>query len=361
MLKKALILAVLLLAASPWGAFAQAQDAKEGGADNSINMLLQSMVITVDFALPSWKDGPQAWGGKAPVLKYIKRSAPPDLSNVNDKFFRNTKATLGTEPVSSPAYGKGTRYKGPRLSLEKKVGERVGYSFYLDKYTWGFEYVNNMIEVPASTEKPESTPQNRQYNFAFTKPDGIAAAKKFIADLTPGVGDAGTGFEIKEDAWFDHSRGKLFVYRLSKLCNGVPLADDYIQVALDGEKNIANVSYFWSKGITEYGESYPALDAGMSLQIAKQIVLDRFNNEPPPLTLFNAKLAYVNYRKDPTYLQPVWLFDCRWNETRQYENPGWDPAKGGQRYASEVITNQYLVAVDALYGLPVEGIPPLKR
>ncbi len=360
MLKKALLLAALLIAAMPWGALAQAKDQKPGGTDKSVDLLLQSMVITVDFALPSWKDGPQAWGGKAPELAFIKRGTQPDMSAVHDKFFRNTKATLGTEPISSPAYGKGTRYKGPRLSLDK-AGALVGYSFYLDKYTWGFEYVNNMVIAPASTETSDSTPQNRKYNFRFTKEAGVAAAKKFIADLTPGVGDAGTGFDIKEDAWFDHTKGKLFVYRLTKSCNGVPLADDYIQVALDGEKNIANVSYFWSKDVKPYGESYAALDAGISLQIAKSIVLNRFNNEPPPLTLFNAKLAYINYRKDPTILQPVWLFDCRWNETRKYENPGWDAKKGGQRYGSEVITNQYLVAVDALYGLPVEGIPPVRR
>jgi hypothetical protein len=96
------------------------------------------------------------------------------------------------------------------------------------------------------------------------------------------------------------------------------------------------------------------MDAGQALQYAKMIALDEFSNQPPPLTLFNAKLAYINYRKDPTYLAPVWLFNCRWNETRNYENPNPDKNKGGTRYGSEVITHDYMVAVDVFLGKKVE-------
>jgi len=125
--------------------------------------------------------------------------------------------------------------------------------------------------------------------------------------------------------------------------------DDYIQVAIDGDKNLANVSYFWSKEIEEKGSTYTAIDAGLALQEAKRIVLDEFANQPPPLTLFGVKLAYINDRKNPQMLRPVWLFDCRWNETRHYENPNWDPQKGEQRYLAEVVTHQHLVAVDAFF------------
>ncbi len=330
-----------------------------GGSDSTIDLLLQSMVISVDVPLPAWDDGPEEWGGKAPQLTFLKRGRQPDLGDVYKEFFRDVKKAIGSEPITSPSYGKGTRHKGPRLSIVKSGGgRREGVSFYLDKYPWGFEYVNNLVETPTSVETAGSTPENRKYSYKFTQQEGIAAAKKYIDQLTPGTGSVSGDFTIREEAWFEHEKGRLFTYRLTKLYRGVPLVDDYIQVAIDGEKNLANVSYFWSKEIEKQGNTYTAIDAGLALQSAKRIVLDEFGNQPPPLTLFGVKLAYINYRKNPQMLLPVWLFDCRWNETRRYENPNWDPKKSEQRYLAEVVTHKHLVAVDAFFMTKVQLLPP---
>jgi hypothetical protein len=351
MLRNALITALALLALVPFSAAAAQQ--KQPTNDKTIELLLQSMVISIEIPLPSWNDGPNEWGGKAPKLTFIRRTEQPDLSGINAKFF-GKQENLSTESIKSPAYGGGTRYKGPRLEKGRHAGEKVGYTFYLDKYKWGFEYVNNLAEIPTNTETSDSTAENRKYNYKYSKQDGVAAAKKFINDLTPGIGEPGASFAIKEDAWFDTTKGRLFIYRLTKSFHGVPLADDYIQVALDGEKNVANVSYFWCKAVEGYGDTYTAIDAGRAIQYAKIIALDDFANQPPPLTLFNAKLGYVNYRKDPSILLPAWLFDCRWNETRKYENPNWNPKKGGERYGTEIVVHNYMVGVDAFFGTKVE-------
>ena len=331
--------------------------AAQGGSDTTIDLLLQSMVISVDIPLPMWDDGPEEWGGKAPRLTFLKRSGRPELGDVYRRFFSDVKKAVGSEPITTPAYGRGTRHKGPRLSITKPGGSREGVSFYLDEYPWGFEYVNNLVETPTSVETAGSTPANRKYSYKFTEQEGIAAAKKYIDQLTPGTGPVSGDFAIREEAWFEHEKGRLFTYRLTKLYRGVPLVDDYIQVAIDGDKNLANVSYFWSKEIEEKGSTYTAIDAGLALQEAKRIVLDEFENQPPPLTLFGVKLAYINYRKNPQMLLPVWLFDCRWSETRRYENPNWDPKKSEQRYIAEVIEHKHLVAVDAFFMTMVQLLP----
>jgi len=346
----ALVAVTVAIAAS--AAFAQ------GGSDTTIDLLLQSMVISVDIPLPTWEDGPKEWGGKAPQLTFLKRGGQPDLGDVYKQFFRDVKEAVGSETITSPSYGRGTRHKGPRLSLTKPGSHREGVSFYLDRYNWGFEYVNNLVETPTSVETAGSTPANRKYSYKFTQQEGIAAAKKYIDQLTPGTGSVGGDFAIIEEAWFEHEKGRLFTYRLTKAFRGVPLVDDYVQVAIDGEKNLANISYFWSKEIGQEGNTYTAIDAGLALQTAKLIVLDEFANQPPPLTLFGVKLAYINYRKNPQMLLPVWLFDCRWSETRRYENPNWNPQKREQRYLAEVLEHKHLVAVDAFFMTKVHLLPP---
>jgi len=322
--------------------------------DDTINLLLQSMVISVEIPLPSWEDGPAEWRGEAPELRFLRRTAP-DLKDTYAKFFKGAKETIGSSVINSPAYGKGTRYSGPRVKFYKQGQERMSVSFYLDLYKWGFEYINNLSTVPTNIMKVGSAPP--VYEYRFTKEEGIAKAKEYINKYTPGVGEAGPGFSFKEDARFEHEEERPFVYRLTKTYNGVPLVDDYIQVSLDGDRNIINISYFWSKAISPYGDSYTAIDAGRAIQSAKRIALADFNNQPPPLTLFNIRLGYINYRKDPSIVFPVWLLDCRWQETVRFENPSYDRAKGEQRYLAQVLKHEYLIGVDAFFATKAELVP----
>ncbi len=347
-------LAALIVLVAANGATAQGGDS----GDPSVDLLLRSMVISVDVPLPTWEEGPEEWGGNAPRLSYLKRARRPELGDVYKTFFKDVKKAVGSNPVTSPAYGKGTRYKGPRLSLVRSEGQREGVSFYLDVYDWGFEYVNNLVETPTNVETAESTPAHRKYSYKFTEKEGIAAAKKYIDQLTPGAGTATGDFAILEESRFEHEKGRLFIYRLTKTYRGVPLVDDYIQVAIDGEKNLANVSYYWSKKIEPFGNTYTAIDAGLALQSAKLIALDDFDDQPPPLTLFDTNLAYINDRQNPQIVRPVWLFDCRWNERRNFENPDWSGQKNEQRFLAEVITHKYLVLVDAFFMSRVRLLPP---
>jgi len=348
----------LVIAGTAAAAAAVAAGAAAQHSDPTIDLLLQSMVISVEIPLPKWEDGPAEWGGKAPRLSFLKREARPALGDVYSKFFKNIKEMIGREPVAAPAYGQGTRYKGPRMALTKGGAERVGVSFYVDVYDWGFEYVNNLAEEPTNLLAAGATPENPRYDYKFTREEGIATAKKFLQQLTPGIGEPGAGCTVHEECWFEHAKGRLFVYRVSKSYRGVPVVDDYIQVAIDGAKNLANISYFWTHGFAKYGETYTAIDAGRALQSAKLIALDDFGNQPPPLTLFGVRLGYVNYRKNPEVLLPAWLFDLKWNEKRSYENPQWDARKAEQRFLSEVVTHEYLIGVDAFFGAKVELVPP---
>jgi hypothetical protein len=345
------VAAAIALAAFTPGAAAQQKDP-------TIDLLLQSMVISVEIPLPSWEDGPAEWKGVAPDLRFLRRTAP-ELGDTSAKFLKDEKESLNSSAINSLTYGKGTRYNGPRATFIKQGQERTSVSFYLDLYKWGFEYINNLSTVPSNTMKIGSAPPVYQYR--YTKEEGIAKAKEYIDKYTPGVGTAGAGFGIKEDTWFEHEGESPFVYRLTKTYNGVPLVDDYIQVSLDGDKYIVSISYFWSQVVEPYGDTYTAIDAGQALQSAKLIALDDFNNQPPPLTLFNMRLGYVNYRKDPSIVFPVWLLDCRWQETVRMENPGYDQRKAEQRYLAEVVKHDYLIGVDAFFATKVELVPPSLR
>jgi len=326
-----------------------AQEPAAGGpsGDEDVDLLLRSSVISVDFPLPT---------ESLPKLRFLSRPGLPDIGDPYHKFFTSKRMPEGSEKVISPTYGPGTRYMGPRITVVKKGKERTGISFYLDEYRFGFEFVNNTVGVPAVVEEVADEGETPKLKYAFSKQEGIKLAKKMIDRYTPGLGTVSGDFDLVESAEFQKEKGRLFVYRVTKTYRGIPLLDEYVQVALDGEKKPADVSYFWSKDLQPVEDEFTPIDASFALLQAKRIVLQKWNNQPPPLTLFNITLGYVNHRSNAKALIPAWVLECRWNEKVSIVNPS--PEGIEKRFGGRIITHTYVVAVDALVGRQVEMVSP---
>lgn len=348
--QRALVLALVSLLVFLLGPMClRAQEPAPGGpsGEEDVDIWLRAFAISVEIPLPN---------EPLPKLRFLARKELPDLGDPYGKFFTSDRLPEGSEKIISPVYGPGTHYMGPRITMVKKGKERTGISFYLDEYRFGFEFVNNTVGVPAVVEEVTADGESGKLKYAFSEEDGIKAAKKLIEKYTPGVGAISGDFAVVEHAEFQKEKGRLFVYRVTKTYRGVPLLDEYVQVALDGEKKPANISYFWSQDITPVDDEFQPIDANRALLQAKRIVLKEWNNRPPPLTLFNMTLAYVNHRSIPKALVPAWVMECRWNEKVNIANPG---AEGIQkRFGGRVVTHSYVIAVDALIGQKVEMVAP---
>jgi len=316
------------------------------GGDEDIDLMLRSSVIDVEIPLPN---------EPLPKLSFLVRTKLPDLGDPYGKFFTSDRLPEGSEKIVSPVYGAGTHYMGPRITMVKKGKERTGISFYLDEYLLGFEFVNNTVGIPVVVKQVEDDGEPPKLTYAFSKEEGLKLAKQLIGKYTPGVGAARGDFADIERAEFQEEKGRMFVYRVSRTYRGIPLLDEYVQVALDGEKKPANISYFWSQDIESVEEDFQPIDAQYAVLQAKRIVLKEWNNQPPPLTLFNITFGYVNHRTNSKALVPAWVLECRWNEKVSLVNPD---AQGVQkRYGEEIITHTYVLAVDALIGQKVELVP----
>jgi|GEM_PF-2334789 len=340
-------LSVLALAIASMSIRAQEPPAGGPSGDEGVDLLLRSSVISVEFPLP---DDP------LPALQFLVRESLPDLGNPYGKFFSSDRVPQGSKKITNPTYGPGIHYMGPRISLVEGSKERTGISFYLDEFPLGFEFVNNTVGVPAVVEEAAAGGESGKLKYAYDKSEGVKTARKLIEQYTPGLGTVGGDFAIVERAEFQKEKGRLFLYRVAKTYRGIPLLDEYVQVALDGEKKPANVSYFWSNDIKPVEGEFKPIDANYALLQAKRVVLEEWNNQPPPLTLFNITLGYVNHRANSKALVPAWVLECRWNEKVSIVNPD---AEGIQRrFGERIVTHSYVIAVDALIGQKVEMVAP---
>ena len=310
------------------------------------------MVISVETPIPT---------EKPPKLKFLSRRNLPDFTPYRKKFLTSERIPLGVEKIISPNYGVGTRHVGPRIKVVGKEAP-TAISFYFDEYKFGYEFVNNMSTSPAVYEElteevdPATGLKKSITKYKFTREKGIAKAKQYIEELTPGVGTLPPEFQLVETAEFDKGGIKPFIYRLTKTYRGVPLLDDYIQVSLDGDMNLVNLSYFWSQDIEPVTQEFQAIDAGFALMQAKRIVLEEWNNNPPPLTLFGIQLAFVNHRSNTKAIVPVWLMNLKWNEVIQVQEP--NPSPTSKKFSTQVIERDLVLAVDALKGGKFEMVPP---
>jgi len=323
--------------------------------DELLETLLRSMVISVETPIPT---------EKPPKLKFLSRRSLPDFTVYRKKFLTSERIPLGVEKIISPNYGAGTRYVGPRIKVVGKEAP-TAISFYFDEYQFGYEFVNNMSTSPAVYEElteevdPATGLKKSVVKYKFTREKGIAKAKEFIEKLTPGVGTLPPEFQLVETAEFGKEGIKPFIYRLTKTYRGVPLLDDYIQVTLDGDMNLVNLSYFWSQDIEPVTDEFQAIDAGFALMQAKRIVLEDWNNNPPPLTLFGIQLAFVNHRTNAKAIVPVWVMNLKWNEVIQVEEPSASQdTKSSKKFNTQVIQRDLVLAVDALKGGRFEMVPP---
>lgn len=334
-----------------------AQGPSKDKADKEIQeIILPAMSILVEVPLPT------EWQRK---LRFLARKDFPSAEPYRKKLFGSTPVPLGTEPITSPAYGEGKRYAGPRFTIQGQ-GKPTAISFYFDEYRHGFEFVNNLAVVPAAYDEftgevdPVTGDKKAILKFRFTEEEGIKKAKEYIKEYTPGLGNLSGDFSLIETAHFDLEKTRPFVYRVTKAFRGVPLLDDYVQVAIDGEMKLMNLSYFWSFEIEPTTEDFTVIDPGYALQNAKRLILEDFNNNPPPLTLFNIRLAFINHRSNAFAIVPVWLFNLKWNEVVSLQNPSPGPTEA--IFGKQIVQQELVYAVDALKGGRFETIyPKLKK
>ncbi len=316
------------------------------------DILLPALAISIEVPIPTeWQRS----------LRFLRRTALPNISNYRQKLLTSERVPIGKISIISPSYGSGTRYEGPRFKLEGE-DKPTAISFYFDEYIYGFEFVNNLASTPAVVEElteeadPSTGVKKTIEKYKFSKEEGIALAKDFIAKYTPGVTSLGQDFSIIETAEFQKEKSRPFIYRLMKAYRGVLLYDEYIQVAIDGEKKLMNLSYFWSPSIEPASDDFTVIDPGFALERVKRLVLEEWNNAPPPLTLFNIQLGFVNHRANTKAIVPVWMFNLRWNELITLENV--NPGPREARFGKQVVERELVLAVDALTGSKFEMIPP---
>jgi len=303
-----------------------------GGQPSLPEQLVQAQCISVEIPLPL----------DHPTLKLIRRKPVPWSDDKLKEMFISGQHVAREEPVGFRPYGSGTRYV-------------LDDDTYLDVSKVGFQYNGEAKGGLVPLKKTAFDSDNKPtYSLAFTADEGKAAALKMLekyVGLPKEGGDFKLAYDYPDLSDVKKFEGKWFVFTVTKTFRGVPLLDDYIQVVLDGNRNLVAFSYYWDDDLTTYGEEVPTVDAGYAVNQAKLAAIDAYNGQPPLFTLFNIKLGYVNYRKDPTVLAPVWMMELRYNEVAQKENKD-QGAQGGlaPRFVTDVKHVTTYFAIDAIWG-----------
>lgn len=346
--RPAAVFAALVLLGAAWLPHAFAQNAnpappsqqqpqppQQGGGQQDLSLpeqLVQAQCISVEIPLPL----------DHPSLKLLRRKPIALTDDQLKSMFLSEQNVVRVEPAVYRSYGQGKRYV-------------VDDDTYLVVYRVGFEYNGDakvgLVPVKKTAFDKDNNPV---YSFAYTADDGKAAALKMVekyVGLPKECGDFKLVYNYPDLSDVKKFDAKWFTFTISKTYRDVPLLDDYIQVVLDGDKNLVAFSYYWDDDLTPYGDETPTIDSGFAVNQAKLAAISDYNGQPPLFTLFNIKLGYVNYRKDPTVLAPVWMMELKYNEVAQKENKD-QGAQGGlaPRFVTDVKHVTTYFAIDAIWG-----------
>ncbi|GEM_PF-2240685 len=324
-------------------------DIGEEGLESVLEGFKESQFLTLQegVLLPSMQ----------PKLANLKRGWSPNTSELVEMFMGSREAILAEEEISSPLWGRGRRFKsGTVLYLMEKdtptprdiaglATEVEVVPSYLDVYSTGFIYVNNIPHKPVyatdvEVEGPASA--SVSYHNVYEVDEGQLAAEDLIAD-TLGLLQVPEGFQPAVRAIIQDFGERLFAYsvrpeyvteydvyeyhinpdddgELKRVVLGtqpvsVPVWDVKVVMMLDGDKLLAGLEYFWDDSIRTIGEPRECIHAGAALVAARERLLEHYNDDPPLLTITNLSLGFIQDRKDRDTLVPVWLFDAWYTET----------------------------------------------
>jgi hypothetical protein len=215
-----------------------------------------------------------------------------------------------------------------RVALDQISGIEVVPTF-LDIYSTGFVYANNITHkaVYATDVKILSeTKADVKYHNVYNEQEGQAAAEQVMATMF-GKLTVPKGFQSSVKAIIQHFGERLFVYRVQPeyLTNydltkadgstvnrqiAVPVLDAYTHLMLDGDKLLCGLEYFWDPGLAPAGTPKKCVSAADAVFVARESLIEHFNNQPPLLNVSKITLGFIQDRKNRNRLVPVWLFDA---------------------------------------------------
>jgi hypothetical protein len=356
-----LLLTVLTLATAQ----AEVQRSKDPAVDKTIDNLAQAQALTMLCDVP----------GIQPKLAVLKRSYSPTADKLIAQFLGTPDTLIGNgQPVVSPIWGKGTRYKSGTViyALPTDNGNQNTWDLktlpklesvpaFLDVYSSGFLYTNNVPHkaVNMPDVKVQSGKLSANHRNLFSEKDGQAAAEALLGQMGLGL-KTGEGFRIGTQQLIQNFGERLYVYRAQpeyltsyavyKTVNGqsqaagtkpiaVPVLDCYTTVMLDGDKLLAGMEYFWDNNLSVSGQPKECVQAGVAVMKARGWLMKKFGNHPPLMNVNSLRLGYIQDRSNRTQLVPVWIFDAWYNNAT--------PVTGGDNPV-EVVSDPF--AVNALTG-----------
>jgi hypothetical protein len=273
-----------------------------------------------------------------PHVAPLKRSYVPGRDKVLTQFFGGQQGVTSTEQLTSPIYGKGTRFKSGKVvyltpkgvdlraaASQQKKAEYVAAS--LDLYNSGFVYVNNVPHSPVLTTDVRMTGQPKAKvtrRNIFTDQEGRHAAEQILTEMFGGL-KASAGFQINVQSAVQDVGEKLYVYRanpeyLAKVdiltaggakqqtTTGITVRDIFVNLQLDGDKLLAGMEYFWDGGLVPTAQPKPGMSWQEAFQIGKKGVFKVYKGQPPQMTVSDVTLGYILDRKNRNVLVPVWIY-----------------------------------------------------
>jgi len=386
---RGLILLCALLALASMPAVATAQQTTDPG-DGNLDIddvegltknYLRSVFLTVDAPVPSMQ----------PRLTNLKHSWRPDTDQLIQMFFGSRETVTKEEPVESPTWGSGRRYKSGTVIylLDKDMGvpQDIGglarevevVPSFLDVYATGFTYANNIPHTAVHATDVKITGEisaDVSYYDTYDVAEGQRAAEQLIARQF-GELRAPEGFQPAVGAIIQDFGERLFVYhaRLEYITEydvyelelnpedknnpirhvigtqpvSVPVWDVKVQLMLDGDKLLAGLEYFWDDTVQPVGEPQECIHAGDAIGTARDELWQYFEEAPPLLTVKNVSLGFIEDRSDRSTLVPVWLFDAWYTQavTMDPENMT-DAPPMTSPYARNVVSIPLTFAINAL-------------
>ena len=359
------IMLLALLICAP--ASAEIFDKSDPGMDETQELLFKSSFLTVDVPVPYIQ----------PRLSDIKRSKAFTANELITKFFGGQENVMGKEPIVHPVWGEGTRYKsGIVLRLVDSGGQSMNnyqdaelVPAFLDVYTRGFVYQNNIPHAPVARTQMEITSEttsNVINSEAFSVKEGGALVEQLISDMF-GALQVPQGFQSVVYSGIQEDGERLFVYRANPeyiasvdvpdvkggnttMDTGIPVLDVYTHVQMDGDKNLVAMEYFWDNSIQALGNVRDCYTANQALVLAREAIYKDYDKHPPLITITNIKLGYFQSRSNSSMLEPGWLFDAWYSRKSEQNNE-----RGGNNfYQHQYINVPIPFAVNAITGKLVE-------
>jgi hypothetical protein len=331
------VLAICLLGFSP--AVAGVQTSKnDPDLEQQVKALLAGSFITLACQVPVMQ----------PQVATLSRNWQPSEAELIKQFFGSRENVTDTKEIVSPLWGKGKRFW---ISATQKSEVFAGTSttdaagkqgtketevvlMSLDIYLHGFVYINNAPHPPAiSVEKIEKPGQPLQFNRKRTYSDqeGQKIAEQLVAQYVAPL-KVPAGFQSNVQMAVQDYGKQLYQYRIRPefITNyavydkssqtgrkeigrqpvSVPVYDAYVNLMLDGDKQLAGIEYFWDDSLKAEGQVQESISLGDAVTKGREFLFEYFKSEPPLITVNSITFGYVQDDKGSSKLMPAWLFDA---------------------------------------------------